>query len=178
MEGWLYTFGWRWVPSAAVRARTTRGLVPYAGWVQSGALIESGSEVIDYGPIEDKIIEVNETFNLVGVGYDGWNAAQTVQRLTAANVPMVQFIQGPKSYNPAMQALERAYLSGKFSHGNDPVLNWNAANLVARTDANMNKAPDKKRSTEKIDDMCALLMSVGVMPMKADSNSDPEIILL
>ena len=165
VEGHLYTHGWRWVPSAAVRSRTTRGLVPYAAWVEAGYLIESGEEVIDYAPIEERIIWVNENFNLVGCGYDGWNAAQTVQHLTAANVPMVQFIQGTKSYNPAMQALEIAYLSGKLSHGADPVLAWNAANIVARTDANMNKAPDKKRATEKIDDMCALLMAVGVMPV-------------
>ena len=161
IDGFLYTYGWRWVPSAAVRRRTARGLIPYGGWVLKGHLIESGAEAIDYTPIEQKIIEIHETFNLVSVGYDGWNASQTVQRLNAAGVKMEQFIQGPKSYHPAMQALEVAYLSGKFAHGQDPVLNWNASNIVAREDANLNKAPDKKRSSEKIDDMCALLMGIG-----------------
>jgi phage terminase large subunit-like protein len=161
VEGAIYTHAWRWVPAAAVRRRTQRGLIPYAGWVLKGYLIESGTEAIDYKPIEDKIIEVNETFNLVSVGYDGWNASQTVQRLRAANVTMEQFIQGPKSYHPAMQALEVAYLNGKLVHGNDPILNWNASNMVARQDANLNNAPDKKRATEKIDDFCALLMAEG-----------------
>lgn len=161
IDGWLYTIGWRWVPSAAVRRRTTRGLIPYAGWVTKGYLLESGTEAIDYGPIEKQIIEVHETFNLVSVGFDLWNASQSVQRLNQAGVRMEQFIQGPKSYHPAMQALEIAYLNGRLAHGNDPVLNWNASNLVARVDANMNKAPDKKRATEKIDDFCALLMGVG-----------------
>ena len=161
IDGWLHTVGWRWVPSAAVRRRTARGLIPYAGWVLAGLLIEAGGEAIDYGPIENQIIECQETFNLVSVGYDGWNASQTVQHLSAAGVKMEQFIQGPKSYHPAMQALEVAYLNGRFVHGNDPVLNWNASNIVAREDANLNKAPDKKRAAEKIDDMCALLMGVG-----------------
>jgi phage terminase large subunit-like protein len=161
IEDWLYTFGWRWVPSVAVRKRTQRGLIPYSGWVLKGLLLESGNQAIDYTPIEKKIIEVNETFNLQSVGYDGWNAAQTVQKLSDAGVKMDQFIQGPKSYHPAMQALEVAYLNGRFSHGNDPILNWNASNLVAREDANLNKAPDKKRASEKIDDMCALLMGIG-----------------
>jgi len=161
IDDWLYTMGWRYVPKAAVRARTARGLVPYAGWVLKGHLIETGNESIDYGPIENKIIEVNETFNLVSVAYDGWNATQTVQRLNNAGVNMVQFIQGPKSYHPAMQALEVAYLEGKVAYGDDPVLNWNMSNLVARVDANMNQAPDKKRAAEKIDDACALLMGVG-----------------
>jgi phage terminase large subunit-like protein len=65
-----------------------------------------------------------------------------------------------------MQALEVAYLSGKFAHGNDPVLNWNASNVIARQDSNLNTAPDKKRATEKIDDFCALLMSIGVPLLK------------
>ena len=161
LSDWIYTVGWRWVPPAAVRRRTQRGLVPYAGWVQAGMLLESGSEAIDYGPIEAKIIEVQETFNLVSVGYDGWNASQSVQRLSAAGIRMEQFIQGPKSYHPAMQALEVAYLNERFTHGNDPILNWNAGNIVAREDVNLNKAPDKKRLVEKIDDMCALLMGIG-----------------
>lgn len=158
----IITQGWRWVPSAAVRQRTLRGLVPYAAWVQGKFLLESGDEAIDYTPIENQIIWAHENLNLQGVGYDGWNATQTVQRLKKANVPMVQFIQGPKSYHPAMQELEIAYLNGDLVHGNDPVLNWNASNLVARKDDNLNNAPDKRKSTEKIDDMCALLMATGM----------------
>lgn len=161
VDGKIYTHGWRWVPSAAVRRRTARGLVPYAGWVLSGKLIESGDEAIDYAPIEKKIIEVSETFNLQSVGYDGWNASQCVQNLKAANVQMEQFIQGPKSYHPAMQSIEVAYLNGTLIHGDDPVLNWNASNIVAREDVNLNKAPDKKRASEKIDDFCSLLMAEG-----------------
>jgi phage terminase large subunit-like protein len=42
------------------------------------------------------------------------------------------------------------------------VLNWCASNLVARRDANMNTAPDKKKAPDKIDDMVALLMAVGM----------------
>ncbi|WP_313082572.1 terminase TerL endonuclease subunit [Pulveribacter sp.] len=161
LDGWLYTYGWRWVPPAATRRRVARGLVPYQAWIQAGHLIESGSEVIDYAPIEAKVLEVRDTFNLVTVAYDNWNAVQTVQRLKEAGVPMELFRQGPQSYHPAMQDLELHYMAGKLAHGNDPVLNWNASNLVAREDANLNKAPDKKRSTEKIDDMAALLMATG-----------------
>lgn len=161
IEGFIYTYGWRYVPSVAVRQRTQRGLIPYAGWVLKEYLIESGNEAIDYEPIEKQIIWAHQNFNLRSVGYDGWNAAQTVQHLNDAGVKMERFIQGPQSYHPAMQALEIAYLNGKLAHGNDPILNWNASNLVARKDVNLNSAPDKKKAAEKIDDMCALLMGIG-----------------
>ena len=42
------------------------------------------------------------------------------------------------------------------------VLRWCASNLIPRYDANMNMAPDKRRSPDKIDDMAALYMGVGV----------------
>jgi phage terminase large subunit-like protein len=61
-----------------------------------------------------------------------------------------------------MKELERAYTSGKLRHGGDPVLAWCASNIVARTDVNVNMAPDKKRSPDKIDDISALLMAMGI----------------
>jgi len=157
-----YTHGWRFVPHAAVKSRTERGLVPYHAWVSSGKLIEAGDEVTDYDEVEKTILAAKTRFNIKGIGYDDWNAKQLVQKLKAANLPMEQFIQGPRSYHPAMQALELAYVAGNFCHGNDPVLNWCASNLVARTDANMNTAPDKKKAPDKIDDIVALLMAIGM----------------
>jgi len=162
VDGVMYTHGWRFVPANAVAMRTERGLVPYQAWVTSGHLIQAGDRVTDYDTVEQKILEVKRDYDLQMIGYDTWNAQQLVQKLVAADVPMEQFIQGPKSYHPAMQALERAYESGKFAHGNDPVLNWCASNMVARKDSNLNSAPDKKRAADKIDDMVALLMAVGV----------------
>ena len=161
VEGVIYTHGWRFVPGSSVHARTERGLVPYHAWVQSGHLIEAGDEVTDYDEVYNVVIEANKKFNIQSIGFDRWNAAQLVQKLEAEDVPLVEFIQGPKSYHPAMQALELAYIAGKLVHGNDPVLNWCASNLIARTDQNMNTAPDKKKSNEKIDDMTALLMAIG-----------------
>jgi phage terminase large subunit-like protein len=163
VEEVLYTHGWRFVPAAAVHGRTERGLVPYQAWVQAGKLIESGHEVTDYDAVEACILEAKDKFDLQMIGYDSWNAKQLTQKLIAAGVPMQEFIQGPKSYHPAMQALEAAYVEGNLAHGNDPVLNWCASNLIARTDQNMNTAPDKKKAPEKIDDIVALLMGLGVM---------------
>lgn len=159
-ERWL-THGWRFVPKAAVKARTERGLVPYEPWIRAGYLIEAGDEVIDYDLVREYILQAKSRFLIRSVGYDRWNAAQLVAKLEKDGLPMQEFIQGPRSYHPAMQELERAYVSGQLSHGNDPVLNWCASNLVARRDVNMNTAPDKRRAADKIDDIVALLMGIG-----------------
>jgi phage terminase large subunit-like protein len=167
----IFTYGWRWVPHTTVAIRTQRNLVPYSGWVRAGHLIETPGEVTDYDEIFKKVLWVKEHFNLIAVAYDQWNAAQLASKLTNEGVTMLQFIQGPKSYHPAMKKFEGAYYSKKFVHGADPVLTWCASNLVVRNDANMNMAPDKKRSADKIDDMTALFMAIGIMIGK-DSGED------
>ena len=170
VEGVIYTHAWRWVPENAVAQRTERGTVPYAGWVETGQLIQTEGDVVDYAVIEAGIVEQVARFNIQNIGYDRWNATDLVNRLVDREVPLVEFIQGPKSYHPAMQEVERAYIAGKMAHGGDQVLAWCASNIVARRDQNLNMAPDKKRSADKIDDMAALLMAVGVSMTAEDSS--------
>lgn len=172
VDGVWHTWGRRWVPDSAVAQRTERGTVPYASWVASGVLEQTPGEVTDYDTIEQSVLEANERFDIRGIGYDAWNAKQLTAKLREQNVPMIEFIQGPKSYHPAVQEFERAYTAGNFRHGGDPVLTWCASNLVVRRDANLNMAPDKRRAAEKIDDMVAMLMGFGVaMGDKIESNT-------
>ena len=136
--------------------------MPYAGWVAAGYMEMTDGNVTDYSVIEAAVLEVFETFNVQLFAYDRWNATDLVNRLVRAGVPMIEFVQGPRSYHPAMQELERAYMQNKLVHGGDPVLTWCASNLVARRDVNLNMAPDRTNSADKIDDMAALLMAIGV----------------
>lgn len=156
-----YTWGKRWVPKHAVSQRSERGVIPYQAWVSAGFMSQTDGEAVDYDVIAADIVALWERFSPMGIAYDKWNATDIVRRLTAKSLPMVEFRQGPKSYHPAFQEFERAYIAHRFHHGGDPVLTWCASNLVPRYDENKNFAPDKKRSPEKIDDMTALLMAFG-----------------
>ena len=51
-------------------------------------------------------------------------------------------------------------LEGKIIHGGNPVLRWMAGNVVAEIDAAENIKPSKKKSTEKIDGIVALIMGL------------------
>jgi phage terminase large subunit-like protein len=166
-----YVWGRYWVPSDAVHQRTERGTVNYQGWVDAGYVRATDGDVADYTIIENDIMEDWERFSPQAIAYDPWNATAIVNRLIDNGVPaatekdprgLQQFIQGPRSYNGAIKAFETAYIGGNLRHGGNPVLNWNASNLVARTDVNMNRAPDKKRSAEKIDGIACVIMAFGL----------------
>lgn len=182
VDGKVLTWGRRWVPAHAVDRRTERGSVPYAAWVESGLMEQTDGEVTDYAVIEQAVRDACADFNVQGIAFDRWNATEMVSRLVADGVPMVEFVQGTRSYHPAMQEVERLYLSGQLAHGGDPVLAWCASNVVPRRDVNLSMAPDKKRSADKIDDMTALLMAVGLMlaqevdPFDVDAAAEPLIL--
>lgn len=179
VEGIYYTWGRYWVPESAVADRTERGTVPYARWIAEGLVTATPGDVTDYDVIQREILEDCARFSPREIAFDEWNASQIVNDLQRENpaLTLVKFIQGPKSYNPAMKALEEAYTAGKLRHGGNPVLLWNAANLVPRRDANMNLAPDKKRSADKIDGLVALLMAMGRAAVSIDSDG-PMVIAL
>lgn len=46
-------------------------------------------------------------------------------------------------------------------HGGHPVLRWMADNVTVTSDSNGNIKPDKKKSTEKIDGIVALVMALA-----------------
>jgi phage terminase large subunit-like protein len=178
VDGIVYTFGRRWVPVEAISQRTERGTVPYAGWVSVGLITQLPGNVIDYAIVEREILELALRFKPKIIAYDSWNLRDLVNRLTV-KLPtrqtaagktqsiLEEFRQGPRSFNPAMKECERLYLDGNLRHGGDAVLNWCVSNVVPRYDENMNMAPDRKRSADKIDDAVALFMAIGVMGVLA-----------
>jgi len=170
-EGKWITWGRGYVPAASVQLRAERGTVSYAGWVQSGHLVETPGDVTDYAVIERDIDELREMFDIRAIAFDPWNAQDLSNRLIEKGAPMIKFIQGAKSYHPAMQEIERAYIGGQLVHDGDPVLTWCAANLVARRDVNGNQAPDRQRSADKIDEMAALFMACGIALSEVEPDS-------
>lgn len=167
-DGIYYTWGRYWVPERAVAQRRSTGTVMYGPWIDSGYIQQTPGDVIDYEVVEGLIIGDCERFKPQKVGYDAWNAASTANNLMKKNLPLEQFIQGTRSYSPSMKACEVAYLNGKLVHGDNPVLTWNMANVVPRVDVNLNTAPDRQRSTDKIDGACALFMCFGLAMSEAE----------
>lgn len=158
---WLYIRTRCYLPEDTVKPRTERGNVPYQVWAQQGHLILTPGNVFDDAFVQSDIEKSLTTDKVKEVAFDPWNATSVVNRLMAQGAPMVEFRQGPKSYHPAMQELEKRIKSHRVWHDGNPVLTWALSNVVARKDVNENMAPDKKNSLEKIDPAVGALMALG-----------------
>lgn len=160
-EDWLNLTFKIFIPEDTVDKRTREGSVPYRTWVEQKHLITTPGNVIDNAFIEKTLKDQLRSFNVEEVPYDPWNATEFATRLAEEGAQMVEFRQGAKSYHPAIKAFERYLLAGRIRHDQNPVTLWALGNLVTRKDENLNEAPSKKHSLEKIDPIVAALMAVG-----------------
>jgi phage terminase large subunit-like protein len=181
LEGVYYTWGRYWVPADAVKQRTERKSVNYQGWVDAGLVTLCSGATNDFDQIRGDVVGDIRRFSPSIIAYDPWNATQFVNDLQGDGVDvataedprgLMQFIQGPKSFSPAMRLCETAYLNGNLRTGADPVLTWHMANVVPSYDSNMNVRPNKLKSPDKIDGAVALFMCFGCAAMVVDE-SDP-----
>src|SRR5262249_51239688 len=68
------------------------------------------------------------------------------------------------------KALETLVLQGRLRHGGNPILRWNASNVTVEQDSNENLKVSKKRSTERIDGISALVNArAGAITQIVDS---------
>ena len=161
------------IPEEAMIARSRNDRVPYDAWVRQGYITATPGNVIDYDFVLAQIDEDMQAYDLPEVAFDRWGATKIAQDLMELGGEefMVQFGQGFASMSPPMKELEKLILSHKLAHGNNPVLNWMADNLVARQDPAGNIKPDKEKSREKIDGMVALIMALDRAIRNVDSGS-------
>jgi phage terminase large subunit-like protein len=133
--------------------------------------------VVDHGEIERAVLADNDEHAIGSVAYDPWNATQLAASLLGQGVPMVEFIQGLRSYSEPTKELLNLLVDNRLDHGGNPVLAWMASNLKTQRDKNENLMPHKLHSTGRIDGITALIMAIG-RSMTMDQRSSPTITLL
>lgn len=149
-------------PEAAIERRSRRDRVPYDAWAKLGWLTPTPGEVVDYDFIRAELVELARRYKLVECAFDPWNATQlTTQLAEQDGLRMIQVRQGYQSLSAPSKELEKLVVGGRLRHAGHPVLRWAAANVTLRTDPNGNIAPDKAKSTGRIDPIVALIMALS-----------------
>jgi phage terminase large subunit-like protein len=151
-----------WLPEETAKVRDRKDRVPYLTWAREGFIRFTTGNRIDYRFIRQEINELSNIQTIKEVAFDPWNAQQLATQLGEEDgFEMVEFRQGTISMNEPCKELERLIGAKLIRHGGNPVLRWMVSNVCVKIDESNNLRPDKKRSTEKIDGVVALIMAIG-----------------
>ena len=149
-----------WVPEEGARERAKKDKVPYLEWIRDGYIYATEGNSIDYGEIRADILHLAELFDIREIEFDRWNATQLTQQLTEDGLTMIPVTQGIATLTAPSKELERMMLDHKLEHAGNPVLRWNARNVAVIQNGEGEIRPSKKKSTEKIDGIVALIMAI------------------
>ena len=151
----FYTFPFFFIPEETITEKPI-----YQAFKAEGLLIPTPGNIIDYGFIEKFIEEFGERFEIAEIAFDRWNATQTSINLAAKNFQLLSFPQTISNMSPGTKELMTLVLSKRIHHGGNKVLRWNASNVTVEQNSSGDIKPSKKKSTQKIDGIVALIMAL------------------
>lgn len=161
-EGEGYTvLPWFWLPEEQMKLRVQRDHVPYDQWAGQGFINLTEGDVVHYGAVKQRILEICEMFDVQEIAVDRWNATMMIQELEDEGLNVVRFGQGYRDMSPPTKELMRLVLRGEIRHTGHPVLRWCMDNAYVRTDPAGNQKIDKEKSTEKVDGAVAMVMGLA-----------------
>jgi phage terminase large subunit-like protein len=148
-------------PEDNLRERQDNDKVPYDLWVERGYITATPGNTTDFAFIKHDILKRATMVDIEELAYDRHFGGEIVNALQEEEVNLVEFGMGYVSMGAPTAELERMVVAMEFHHNNNPVLNWNAANVVVRRDPAGNIKPDKDLSQKRIDGIVATIMAVG-----------------
>ncbi|WP_221795680.1 terminase large subunit [Aquisediminimonas sediminicola] len=155
---------WHWVPNDTIGERVERDRVPYDRWADAGWMERTPGRATDRVAIARQLAEIRQAYDVQGIAYDRWRFEDLGKLLSdeGIDLPMTPFIPGFKSYASAVDAFERAVLNRQMQHNENPLLRWQAGNVIVETDPTGNRKPTKAKSLDRIDGIVAAIMACGL----------------
>lgn len=153
-----------YIPQENAYKREERDRVPYTAWARAGYIKLTPGNVVDYGIVKADFQFDYEKFDIVESAFDRWNFEALRQQFIGEGIEadhFVSFGQGFVSMSAPSKELEKLILSQQLAHGGNPVLRWMAGNVSVEFDAADNIKPSKKKSTQRIDGIVALIEALG-----------------
>lgn len=171
MEGPHYVVPYFWLPIETAKKRSRDDRVPYLQWISQGFIRKTDGDVTDYDVLRRDINQIRSRYNVREIAFDPWNATQLANQLQQDGYELVKFGQTMSNMNEPSKRLEKLIGSKSISFGRNPVLRWMASNVTVIQNSDGHIRPDKKRSTEKIDGIVALIMAIGRWIVSKDETS-------
>jgi phage terminase large subunit-like protein len=154
---------WYMFPTHYVPAMTLDQNVSYRKWQGQGFMKTTPGEVTNFDQIEADLIEDTKRFDVRGVAVESWQSAQLKQHIEELGLPVYEVRNVYSMMSAPMKEMEALILDQRFHHDRrDDCLNWQASNVIARSDYKGNVTPDKEFPRNKIDSIVAGLFGLSI----------------
>jgi phage terminase large subunit-like protein len=172
----IYADSFAFVPTERIEEKNRTEKINYYDFIKAGKCFSCGDLVVDYGFIEDMILEIEEKYDVVvmGVGYDRYNCLSTAQKLEKEGLKTVEVKQHSSVLHPATKLLREKILNREFFYTPNDLLEINFQNAKAVENNNKDIYINKKKSTGKVDMVAALINAVYLLQQDVIFNPDAD----
>ncbi|NHM07996.1 terminase large subunit [Flavobacterium sp. CYK-4] len=151
-------------PEDTVQKRSKEDSVPYRYWVDSGFMIATPGNQVDYAIIEDYIRSHYLSHGIRRIEFDRYNSSSLVNRLDDEGFNLSEFTQTLPNYSHPTKTFESLVYKGEIIHEGNPVMEWMLSGCVKIEDTNENYRISKGKSHangKRIDGIIASIMALG-----------------
>ncbi len=159
----FYLQSYFWLPEA--RARELTGSIPWDIWATQGHVFLIPGEVVEFGPIEDFVVQFAQRHQILQMAFDNWMAADVIQRIeNQSRIATLAFHQSARNFSSPTAEFERLIRAKRILHPPNPTMEWMMQNAVVTTDSSGNIRVRKPQQTDnrKVDGPVAAVMTVGL----------------
>jgi phage terminase large subunit-like protein len=172
----IYVDSFAFVPTDRVAEKNRVEKLNYYDFIKEGKCYSCGDAVVDYGFIEDVILQLESKLGvtIMGVGFDRYNCLSSAQRLEREGLKVVEVKQHSSVLHPATKMIREKVLNKELFYTENKLLEINFQNARCNEDTNKNIYINKKRSNGKVDMLAALVNSVYLMAQDVIFNPDSD----
>jgi phage terminase large subunit-like protein len=149
------------LPEESLIKKADRDQAKYVQWKEEGFLRVTPGNRIDQNKILEYCDELDSEFEISEFAVDRWNSTAFITNLQDKGYEVIEFGQGFSSMAGPVKEIKSTILSGKFRHGNNPILRMCFANVVTEKDSAENEKFTKSKARGRIDGATGAAMAIG-----------------
>lgn len=164
-EGHIVAKPMCFIPKGRIEIKSREERCDYKKYIKNGTCIACGDDVVNYGVIEDYILHLEYTYgvNVLGVGFDRYNALSTVNKLEEGGLNCIEVKQHSSVLGAPTKLLYEAICDHTFRYETNELYEINFQNSKCTYDTNMTKFVNKKKSRAKIDLTISTIIAVTLL---------------
>ena len=180
-DGKIVAESFAFIPEGKLKDKINKERIDYNQFIKDGNCYTCGDLIIDYGFVEEKILQIEERYKVkvVGVGYDRYNCISTAQRLEREHdYKVVEVGQIQSILHMPTKLLREKILNKEFAYLSNTLLEINFQNAkVKYAGENLNMMIGKKVSKGKIDMIASLINAIYLMQQDIDFNKQGDFVV-